>query len=295
LCRLCQVPTLQGYFPDKRSTFLELLAHPTRELVKTKRNTIRGRVIVRHKRSFPEGVTLESELNRVMNALASAGVKYPPGYFRRLIRRYRKSGVRYPRILMRVGEPNIRRHNRYREMLEAKGKFLDYGCGTGDDIRALLKDGYPSQNIVGYDINWDSINLGFDLYLDRDSIGVRFVVGKMIPFRPSTFDVVYSGSVLHVLGSKRTIKRYISNTYAFLNPGGIFFGSTLGFGKIRPTLESERMRRMSWWRRLLWRRRLGSLSQDRLQSLLREKGFMNVEVSQDDTFRRLWFYGKKPS
>jgi SAM-dependent methyltransferase len=251
--------------------------------------------IVRHKRSFPEGVTLESELNRVMNTLASAGIKYPRGYRERLIRRYQKSGVRYPRILMRVGEPNIRRHNRYKEILEAKGNLLDYGCGTSDDIRALVYDGYPPQRIVGFDVDWKSVDLGFDLYLDRATLGVRFVVDKRFPFRPSTFDVVYSGSVLHVLGSKRKVTKYISNAYTVLNRSGIFFGSTLGFGKVRPTLDRERVRRMGWWRRLLWRRRLRFLSQDRLQSLLRETGFSNVEVRQDDTLRRLWFYCRKPS
>jgi SAM-dependent methyltransferase len=196
---------------------------------------------------------------------------------------------------MRVGEPNIRRHSRYKGILRAKGNLLDYGCGTGDDIRALVYDGYPRQKIVGFDVDWKSIDLGFDLYLDRATLGVRFVVGKKFPFRLSTFDAVYSGSVLHVLGSKRKVTKYISNAHVVLNRGGIFFGSTLGFGKVRPTLDRERIRRMGWWRRLLWRRRLRFLSQERLESLLGEAGFSNVEVSPDNTFRRLWFYCTKLS
>jgi hypothetical protein len=127
--------------------------------------------IVRHKRSFPEGVTLESELNRVMNTLASAGIKYPRGYRERLIRRYQKSGVRYPRILMRVGEPNIRRHNRYKEILEAKGNLLDYGCGpicggqeisvpTVDLRRRLFWIRAPriGQQAQGYEIHFQCVH-----------------------------------------------------------------------------------------------------------------------------------------
>lgn len=241
-----------------------------------------------------KNVSLELEIPRVMELLASIGVDYPAGYSEVLIRKYKKQGVRYPRILMRMGDPNIRKHARYQEILQLKGDYLDYGCGTGDDIRALVNDGYPPQEVVGYDVNWSSINLGFDLYLDQDTIGVRFVVSKELPFHPATFAIVYSGSVIHVLGTKRAVKRYISNAYTVLKPDGIFFGSTLGFSKEYPRSNDAEMRRRGSWLRRLWRRRLKLLSQEELHNLLRETGFSEVEISQDETFRRLWFYAKKP-
>lgn len=241
-----------------------------------------------------EDATLKSELIRVMDKLASNGINYPSGYRETLIRKYKKQGVKYPRILMRIGDPNIRKHNSYLEILQLKGDYLDYGCGTGDDIRALVNDGYPPQKIVGYDVNWSSINLGFDLYLDRANLKVRFIVSKEFPFSPSTFDIVYSGSVLHVLHMKRAIKHYISNAFAVLNPDGIFFGSTLGYEKQNlPSNEEEKKRRRSWLQRLWWRR-LKFLSQESLNNLLYKTGFSEIEISPDETLRRLWFYAKKP-
>ncbi len=240
---------------------------------------------------FPEGVTLESEFHRVMDILASTGVNYPPGYCEMLISKYKKQGLLYPHIFMRVGKPNIRKHGRYQEILEKRGSLLDYGCGTGDDIRTLVHDGYPREKIVGYDVNWSSINLGFDLYMDQDKWTERFVVSKKFPFQPSTFDIVYSGSVLHVLGTKRAIKIYVSNAYSVLKPTGTFFGSTLGFSKEHPRLTGKR------WKWRGWRlRRLKRLSQEALHKLLREAGFSDVEVSQESNSDklRLWFYAQKP-
>jgi len=245
------------------------------------------------KPQLPEKLNLEMEFHRIMEILASIGVIYPPGYIEMLIHKYKKDGVRYPRILMRMGDPNIRKHKQFQEILQIKSDFLDYGCGTGDDIRALVKSGYLPQKIVGYDVNWSSINLGFDLYLDRDKLGIQFMVSKDFPFHPSTFNVVYSGSVIHVLRSKRAIKRYVSNAYAVLKPAGIFFGSTLGFKKGEPNpLRDERMRRGGWLRRL-WRKRLKLLSREELNDLLHEAGFSEVEVSQDETNHRLWFHARK--
>ena len=60
-----------------------------------------------------------------------------------LIAKYGKDGVPYPHILSILGEPRIRGHFFYARMLQRTGPFLDYGCGTGDDIRQLLRDGFP--------------------------------------------------------------------------------------------------------------------------------------------------------
>ena len=247
-------------------------------------------------------MTVESEFHRVLGILAATGVNYPPGYEEEVISKYKQAGVRYPRILQRMGDPNIRKHAHYQEILQMQNNLLDYGCGTADDIRALVADGYPAEKIVGYDVNWDCINLGFDLYLDRETLGIQFVVDSGFPFQLSSFDIIYSGSVLHVLITKRAIRQYISNVFATLNAGGIFFGSTLGFGKdIQKRDKDEQMprewqhRRRRRWRWLRWlARRVTFLTEDGLQKLLSEMGFTDTEILLDDTFRRLWFFARKP-
>ena len=82
------------------------------------------------------------------------------------------------------------------------GPFLDYGCGTGGDIRQLLRDGFPRAQITGFDLTWESINLGFDLYLDEEAIRDLFVVNDTFPFGKESFDTIYSGSVIHVIADE---------------------------------------------------------------------------------------------
>ncbi|WP_292424994.1 bifunctional 2-polyprenyl-6-hydroxyphenol methylase/3-demethylubiquinol 3-O-methyltransferase UbiG [Methanoregula sp.] len=181
-----------------------------------------------HSRSFRDGKTLAGELRAAMGRVGVLGVTYPDGYCDELIAKYGKDGVPYPHILSILGEPRIRGHFFYNRMLQRTGPFLDYGCGTGDNIRQLLRDGFSREQITGFDLTWESINLGFDLYRDRDAIRALFVVNDMFSFGEETFDTVYSGSVIHVIADEDELCGYLNNVWRVLRLGGILFGSTLG-------------------------------------------------------------------
>jgi SAM-dependent methyltransferase len=214
-----------------------------------------------------DGLTLEGELTRVMGLLTAAGVEYPPGYREILICKYKtcKELMLYPHNLVRAGDPGIRQHRHYPDILQRGGSLLDFGCGIGDDVRALVADGYPLQNITAFDINWNSINLGFDLYLDKKLWINRFIVAKQSPFPPPYFDTIYSGNVIHVLFSKKAIRNYIANAHAALNPGGIFLGSTLGGSADHPRFFGKKL-----------------LMREELQAVLCDMGFSNIEINEAD-------------
>ncbi|KAL2826215.1 hypothetical protein BDW59DRAFT_161054 [Aspergillus cavernicola] len=61
----------------------------------------------------------------------------------------------------------------YPEMLERvkKGhKLLDLGCAFGQELRQLIFDGAPPENLYGSDIQQDFLNLGYELFLDRTTL-----------------------------------------------------------------------------------------------------------------------------
>lgn len=182
-------------------------------------------------RGFLSGKSLQEELGAAMERIRVYGVTYPEGYESLLLRKYAETGVRYPHILMILGRPRIPGHFFYRSALSRGGRLLDYGCGTGDNVRQLIRDGFPRDRIAAYDVNRDSICLGTDLYRDGEETDGLFLVSETFPFGNGEFDTVYSGSVIHVIAEEPEFRSYLGNARTVLRPGGIFFGSTLGFRK----------------------------------------------------------------
>jgi SAM-dependent methyltransferase len=196
---------------------------------------------------FPPGKSLTEELCIAMKRIEAYGVIYPARYYRTLVEKYTREGVLYPHILMIIGEPRINNHFFYSRALKGTGRLLDYGCGTGDNVRQLIRDGFPRERITAFDLNWTSINLGFDLYRDQEEIHDLFIVSGTFTFGPAEFDMVYSASVFHVIGDDEEFGNYLANAWSALKPGGILFGSTLGLveGAVRSPDERGPPRVMS--------------------------------------------------
>ncbi|OPY37804.1 MAG: Methyltransferase domain protein [Methanoregula sp. PtaU1.Bin051] len=192
-----------------------------------------------NKRRMPHGKSLPEELANAMRRLESLGIIYPEGYYDTIIQKYTHKTVPYPYIVMHIGDARIKRHFFYPDIFKKPGDFLDYGCGTGDAIRQLIRDGYPAERITGYDVNDASIRLGYDLFLDRDDMERRVVVSPAFPCLSEQYDIVYSGSVIHVIGDEREVAGYLGNAHRTLKPNGIFFGSTLGLPNEAPDRSND--------------------------------------------------------
>jgi len=180
---------------------------------------------------FPPGISFEGAIRNAMERVAASGVSYPDGYDRMLAEKYRKTGVRYPHILMILGQPRAHHHFFYPCALDRNGRLLDYGCGAMDNVRQLIRDGFPRERITAFDINGESIDLGADICRDWDALRDLVVVSDNFPFRPAEFNTVYSASVIHVIADEVEFRTYLANAFSVLSPGGIFFGSTLGFAE----------------------------------------------------------------
>ncbi|KAK5662382.1 hypothetical protein OQA88_8292 [Cercophora sp. LCS_1] len=96
----------------------------------------------------------------------------------------------YPRLLFR---------------LQGGQKFLDIGCCLGHDIRKLIFDGVPSSNVAGVELRAGFIDLGFELFRDKDKFEGRMLPGSITedgePWvqLEGQFDVVNFGMVFHCL------------------------------------------------------------------------------------------------
>ncbi|TCD66533.1 hypothetical protein EIP91_001254 [Steccherinum ochraceum] len=78
----------------------------------------------------------------------------------------------------------------YHEVVES-GKsgnttFLDLGCCMGTDVRKLVYDGYTASNVVGVDLRQEFIDLGYDLYRDRDTSPIRFFTDDIFTVSPDS-------------------------------------------------------------------------------------------------------------
>ncbi|MBN1432711.1 MAG: methyltransferase domain-containing protein [Methanomicrobiaceae archaeon] len=180
---------------------------------------------------------LAENIYNAMKRIEKLGITYPDDYYEKLCERYSLTNVPYPFIVRHVGNPRIVKHFLYRDILKSGGIFLDYGCGTGDAIRQLIREGYPREKIHGFDVNEESIILGADLYLDHDEIESLVSVSPVFESGRLKYDIVYSGSVIHVIKDEDEFRTYLTNAYNSLKNGGIFFGSTLGLNDFQTKRE----------------------------------------------------------
>lgn len=60
------------------------------------------------------------------------------------------------------------------DVLKKGGIYLELGCSMGVDIRRLVFDGVPSDNIIGVDIA-DQSELGYEFFHDKDRLKAKFL------------------------------------------------------------------------------------------------------------------------
>lgn len=118
--------------------------------------------------------------------------------------------------------------------------LLDVGCCFGQDLRKLVVDGAPGSQLVGAELNPDFIDLGYDLFMDRNTYGGRFIAGDIFEDTPGsamkaldrTIDIVHIASFLHLFGWDEQVKAAVRLVKFLKNkPGTIVLGRQVGSSK----------------------------------------------------------------
>ncbi len=131
--------------------------------------------------------------------------------------------------------------------LKAGETLLDVGTCFGHILRQLAVDGAPAANLTGTDLRPEFVDLGYELFRDRDSFAARFVTGDILdPGDPGLasldgkFDIVHAASFFHLFGWDDQVK-VGERVVRFFKPGAkaLLLGRQVG-NFHPPTLQEYR-------------------------------------------------------
>lgn len=180
-------------------------------------------------------------------------------------------------------------------------RFLDMACCFGQEIRQLVADGAPSENMFGCDLRKEYVELGYKLFGDRDRLHSRFLIADILDHASDltqlrgTFDMIYAGSFFHLFGYEDQIK--VSTEVArLLRPekGSMILGRRVGSVNAaeedhaaNPTGKMFRHNRESF--RRMWEEIGNNLGVTfSVRATLKELSDDHQRIHTSDT-RRIWF------
>ncbi|TQB73366.1 hypothetical protein MPDQ_005951 [Monascus purpureus] len=108
--------------------------------------------------------------------------------------------------------PRVPVYDRILDLLRFKPSthFLDVGCCVGQEVRYLASQGIPTRQLHGSDLERSFIDIGFQLFRDRDALAGNFVTGDLLapsdvyhqcPLAKTLdgkIDIIWAGSLFHL-------------------------------------------------------------------------------------------------
>ena len=81
--------------------------------------------------------------------------------------------------------------------------FLDLGCCFGQVIRKLVFDGAPGENLTGSELEPAFVELGYELFRDRQKLSATFKSGDFFGedvggLEGQSFDYIWGGAFFHL-------------------------------------------------------------------------------------------------
>ena len=113
--------------------------------------------------------------------------------------------------------------------------LLDVGCCLGQDLRQLVADGAPSENIYGLDIERPLMDLGFDLFLDREKLKSTFMLGDVYEHNTDwsllegKMDIINASAFFHLYPLPKQVEAScLLVRFGRAKPGTVIIGRQMG-------------------------------------------------------------------
>ncbi|GIZ40101.1 hypothetical protein CKM354_000345400 [Cercospora kikuchii] len=130
-------------------------------------------------------------------------------------------------------EFSVSKSENYSQVLErVRGgeTLLDLACCFGHNIRKLIHDGAPATSVFGSELEPEFIDLGFQLFKDRDNLATNFVSGDFFGedvggLAGRQFDIIHAASFFHLFSWDDQVEA-VSRSVRLLKPkaGSMLFG-----------------------------------------------------------------------
>ncbi|KAI1814028.1 hypothetical protein GGS20DRAFT_550275 [Poronia punctata] len=189
-----------------------------------------------------------SEVNEPIRKLLEGYSRIPSSEIVEHVNRIRERGFAanpYPCIgLYRFTILTLLTHPLYPDLVERLKRpdatYLDIGCCFGQDLRQLVFDGVSSENLVGLDIEKPLMDLGYEFFLDRDTLKSRFLVADVfqgpvqkewVELQERGVDVVHCSAFFHLFTLDQQIVA-AEQIAGLVKVGGVLVGRQIG--SVRP-------------------------------------------------------------
>lgn len=120
---------------------------------------------------------------------------------------------------------------------DSQDVLLDLACCVGQVIRKLVHDGVDSTRLLGADLHPEFIDIGYELFRDRDRLGATFVAGDIFDADDVGFakvagkpTIVHAQAFFHLFDWQRQVAA-AERVVELLRPGtsnAMIFGSQMG-------------------------------------------------------------------
>ncbi|KAI1855077.1 hypothetical protein JX265_012265 [Neoarthrinium moseri] len=188
-----------------------------------------------------------TEVNEPIRRLLESYSKVPSSDVVQHVNSIRERGFAanpYPCIgLYRFTNLTLITHSLYdrivsRLMTTDDATYLDVGCCFGQDMRQLVQDGVPSARLTGLDVAGPLMELGYEFFLDRETLQSRFVVTDVFqgPAQGAVWteleerggaDVMHCSAFFHLFTLERQIAA-AEQLSRLVKKGGIIVGRQMG-------------------------------------------------------------------